>query len=229
MKFEELLQNTGAITAEEIETQRADLDKKIAIAVESCKAYMEDVDTQNGRIKAKAAKYATELAELETLEKKHGASVAQAVAKGEQSKADAAEAELDKTAEKIAAVKKKCDLMTGATAKGERALYDKAKAAMEAADAAAEEYREHLESLQNAIVQEKQRLEKLAENISNMMSNGFYGRRDFASSARSAFTKVERHYKDLDRKEAEARQKWKEQRKADEAERTRMANVHVLA
>ena len=231
MTFEELRRDTRTITEESIETLRADLDAKQQATIESCKAYMDDVATQDGRIKAREAAYQEQLEKLQVLEKKQGAAVAQAVAKGKQSAADQAEAELDATDEKIAALKKKRALMSGAAAKGEPELYAKAKADMEAATAAAEEYRANLAALRDAIEQEKERLEKMSDRLRFMLFGPiqYPSSTNFAAAAQSAFTKVDRHYKDLDRIEAEAAQKAKEQRKAEEAERARRSNCHVLA
>ena len=128
MNIKELLERPYAVTAENIEALRSDLDVKQSATLESCKVYMDDVSTQDGRIKTHAEKYAAELAKLEALEKRQGEAVAQAVAKGDPCNAGKAEAELDKTVEKIAATKKKLALMTGAAAKGEPALFAKAKA-----------------------------------------------------------------------------------------------------
>jgi len=232
MQFEELLANPHAITEETIAAQRAELDEKQAATVESCKAYLADIEIKQGRIKAQADKYAEELAKLEALEKKQGAAVAQAVAKGDQGKAEKAEADLDATVEKIAALKKKRNIMTGATAKGEAKLYADAKKAMEATDEAAKAYRLHLEQLRSAAEKEAERLGKIAKELGYKLGYGAYGyggRTDYASAARSEYNKVNRHFNDLDRKEAEARKAAAERAEAEKAEAEAKRNRFVFA
>lgn len=217
--------NPHSITIETIETERQTLDILCAKASEAAQAYLNDAEARKSRLEAQAKKYADELTSLERKETATAEKIAALVAAGEAEAASEAEAGLDKLYDRISALRKKAALISGATVKGDSALYDAAKVAMTTADAAAEAYRKILEELLEASEHEVERLERVAGELRGTLGFG-WGRPDFAASAHRDFVRVDRHFRNLDEIEVKAKAAQEAEGAAKNAAAQRV--VHVV-
>ena len=200
--------NTEFITAQAGEWQAA-ADKAKAAA----EAYLTDLETRKAALAEQAAGYQTELDKLTTQRKKLAARINDLSSRGQIDEAAEADAELETLDKSISTLERKLRLVSAAELKGDPELYKAAKAAHDAAEAQRSPYRAKIDTLQQIVKTELDRLESMHREL-------HYARdRDPGHIANSVFEKVNRHYLDLDRLEREAAKKAATERKAAEAER----------
>lgn len=221
MNIENYLTNPNRITADVILSARTELDNLQENTINLCRDYLNDVDIKRSRIDAQAERYAAELTAMEVSEKQLASQISQSVVQGDLDEVTRLENELDALEGRINGLKKKQSLMNGVTVQGDPDLYTACKSAMGETDAEAEKYRQALENLKIAAAKEADRLSKVSEEIGRVLgvcSMYGYTRPNFAGSAHAEFTKVERHYRDLDRIEAEEKHRRNEQRMKEQEE-----------
>lgn len=232
MQKKEEVQNMQRITTEMIETERTRLDEHKEKTVSLCQKYLDDLAEKEDRITTQINAYAEELSKLEKQEQEQSKKVAQAIANGEAAAAATAEAELDNIENKLTAIRKKEMLIKGAAIKGDSSLYADCVEAWKKTEEEAKNYEQRLRALLDQAREEQKRIEdtvKQFERTLGMYKSGYWGSPDFTGEARTVFTRVDRHYRELDRKEQEAKE-WtaKEKREAEE-ERKQKENRLIFA
>ena len=196
------------ITAQE-ESWRAAADA----AQKAADAYNTDLNTRKAALAQQTTGYQTELAKLNAKRKELAAKVNDLSSRGMIDEAAEVDTELEALDKAIAALERKLRLVSAAELKGDPKLYSAAKAAHDAAEAERTPYRASIATLQQIVKTEIERLESIQKELSYAMN------RDPGQYAANTFTKVDRHYRDLDRLEHEAAEKAAAERKAAEAER----------
>ena len=196
------------ITAQE-ESWRAAADA----AQKAADAYNADLATRRAALTQQATSYQTELAKLNAARKALAAKINDLSSRGMIDEAAEIDTELEALDKSIAALERKLRLVSTAELKGDPKLYSAAKAAHDGAEAERTPYRESIANLQQIVKAEIERLESIQNEL------GYAMNRDPGQYAASTFTKVDRHYRDLDRLEREAAERAAAERKAAERER----------
>ena len=198
MKHENII--AAEIDAEFITAQQEKWRAAADAAQKAADAYNTDLNTRKAALAQQATGYQTELAKLNAKRK-------------ELAEAAEVDTELEALDKSIAALDRKLRLVSAAELKGDPKLYSAAKAAHDAAEAERTPYRENIATLQQIVKTEIERLESIQKEL------GYAMNRDPGQYAANTFTKVDRHYRNLDRLEREAAEKAAAERKAAEAER----------
>jgi len=205
--------SAGEINAEFITAQAGEWQAAADKAKTAAEAYLTDLETRKAALAEQAAGYKTELATLTAQRKKLAAKINDLSSRGQIDEAAEVDTELEALDKVIAALERKLRLVSTAELKGDPKLYSAAKAAHDAAEAERTPYRESIATLQQIVKAEIERLESIQNEL------GYAMNRDPGQYAASTFTKVDRHYRDLDRLEREAAEKAAAERKAAEQER----------
>lgn len=203
----------GEINAEYITAQVDKWQAAADTATAAAERYLEDLETRKAALVKQAAGYQTELSTLTAQRKKLAAKVTDFSSRGQIDAAAEADAELEALDKSISTLERKLRLVNTAELKGDPALYQAAKAAHDAAEKERTTYRTKIDALQQIVKAELERLESMQREL-------HYARdRDPGQYAASTFTKVDRHYRDLDRLEREAAEQAAAEKKLAEAER----------
>lgn len=203
----------GEINAEFITAQAGEWQTAADKAKTVAEAYLTDLETRKAALTEQAAGYKAELSTQTTQRKKLAAKINDLSSRGQIDEAAEADAELKKLDKSISTLERKLRLVSTAELKGDPELYRAAKAAHDAAEAERAPYRVKIDTLQQIVKAELERLESMQQELR-------YARdRDPGRATNSVFEKVNRHYLDLDRLEHEAAEKAAAERKAAEAER----------
>ena len=201
------------ITTEFIAAQQEKWRAAADAAQKATDAYNTDLNTRKAALAQQATAYQTELAKLNAARKALAAKINDLSSRGMIDEAAEADAELESLDKSISTLERKLRLVSTAELKGDPKLYSAAKAAHDAAEAERTPYRESIATLQQIVKAEIQRLESIQSEL------GYAMNRDPGQYAASTFTKIDRHYRELDRLECEAAEKAAAERKAAEAER----------
>ena len=200
--------NAEFITAQE-GAWKAAADKAKAAA----ETYLTDLETRRATLEEQSAGYKSELDRLHEQRTSLGATINDLASRGRVDEVLGLDAEMESVCKSIETVERKINILGKAILNGDPELYAAAKAAHDAAAAERTPYRERIYELQRIVTAEIKRLEKMDKELD-------YARnRDIGYSAAQTFEKVDRHYRDLDRLEREAKERAAAERKAAEAER----------
>lgn len=203
----------GEINAEFITAQAGKWQAAADKAKVAAETYLTDLETRKAALTEQAAGYKAELSTLTTQRKKLAAKINDLSSRGQIDEAAEADAELETLDKSISTLERKLRLVSTAELKGDPELYRAAKAAHDAAEAERAPYRAKIDTLQQIVKAELERLENIKRELD-------YARnRDPGYIANSTFEKVDRHYRDLDHLAREAAEKAAAERKAAEAER----------
>lgn len=200
------------INMELVENESADLRKSADKLKEAAQAYLSDLDTRKAALEKQAADYQAQLDKATAQRKALAAKVADYTSRGQIDEAAEADAELEALDKDISTLSRKLRLVQSAELKGDPALYKAAKAAQDAVFAERTKYAETVKQFAATVSEEQKRLEKLEREMRYVYPGSI------GAGADDVFTKVQRHYLDLDRKEREAKEKAKAEREAAERE-----------
>lgn len=192
----------GEITAEIIDQQGAAWKQAVEDAKAASTAYMQYLESRKAALANRAAEYRKEVDDLHNTRKMRAAEVNDLTSRGRFDEAAEAEIEVEKLDATISMLERKLRLVSSAEMKGDTECYEAAKQAHEAAEEARKAYEDALSHLYSTTQAEVSRLREIMNRISNL-SNYV---RNYAPD--DGFHKVDRHYRDLDRIEREAREKW---------------------
>ena len=198
------------INMELIESKSADLKKAADNLKEAAQAYLADLDTRKAALAKQAADYQAQLDKATAQRTALAAKIADYTSRGQIDEAAEADAKLEALDKDISTLSRKLRLVKGAELKGDPKLYAAAKAAQDAVTAERTKYKETVKAFAATVSEEQKRLEKLEREMRYVYPEAI------GSGAEDVFTKVQRHYLDLDRKEREAKEKEKEAREAAE-------------
>lgn len=209
--------NIKKITAAEInmelvEGESADLRKAADKLKEAALAYLSDLDTRKAALANQAADYQAQLDKATAKRKAIAAKIADYTSRGQIDEAAEADAELEALDKDISTLGRKLCLVKGASLQGDPKLYAAAKAAQDAVNAERTKYAETVKQFAATVSEEQKRLEKLEREMRYVHPGSIGGGAD------DVFTKVTRHFLNLDRKEREAKEKEKAAREAAERE-----------
>lgn len=199
------------INMELVESESADLRKAADKLKEAAQAYLSDLDTRKAALEKQAADYQAQLDKATAKRKALAAKIADLTSRGQIDEAAEADAQLEALDKQISTLGRKLRLVNGAELKGDPKLYAAAKAAQDAVNAERTKYTETVKEFAATVSEEQKRLEKVEREMRYVYPGSI------GAGADDVFTKVQRHYLDLDRKEREAREKEKEKEKEKEA------------
>lgn len=203
----------GEINAEFIAGQAEKWQAAANKAKVAAEAYLTDLETRKAALTEQATGYQAELDKLTEQRKALAAKINDLSSRGQIDEAAEADAKLEALDKTISTLERKLRLVNTAELKGDPELYRAAKSAHDAAEAERAPYRENIADLQRIVKAEIERLEKMDKELD-------YARnRDIGYSAARTFEKADRHYRDLDRLEREAKEKAAAERKAAGADR----------
>lgn len=195
-----------------IDREAGDLLKAADNLRAAAQAYLADLDTRKAALANQAADYQTQLDEAMARRKELAGRITDYTSRGQIDEAAEADAELETVDKHIATLGRKLRLVKGAELKGDPKLYKAARNAQDAVHAERTKYAETVKEFAATVSEEQKRLEKVEREM-RYVHPGSIG-----ASADDVFTKVQRHYLELDRKEREAKEKEKAAREAAERE-----------
>ena len=207
------------ITPEFIEEQAAEIKELAQKAKEAADAYMADLDQRKAALEKQAAAYQEQIESKKQQRKVLAGKINDLSSRGMIDKAAEADAELETLDKTISTLERKLKLVSTAELKGDPKLYKAAQESNAAMVAGQPVYSQHIRDLQAIVKAERERLEKIEKELwyAEDRNHGYY--------AGNAFEKVDRHYRDLDRIEREA----KERAAAEQAAAAQTRNVrHIV-
>lgn len=186
------------ITTEFIATLTEDWESAAKAALEAADLYLADVQNRQQALAEQAKQYETRLREMKDERKKLAATVNDLSSRCDFDAAEEVEVQLETLDKDIASMSRKVRLVSAAELKGDPNLYRAAEAAHDAAEAHRQPYRQQIGELRSIVKEEIKRLEAVDKEL-------YYAAdRNPGQFANNSFEKVDRHYRDLDRKEKEA-------------------------
>lgn len=211
----------GEINAEFIEEQAAEIKELAQKAKEAADAYMTDLDQRKAALEKQAAEYREQIEAKKKQRKALAGKINDLSSRGKIDEAAEADVKLEALDKVISTLERKLKLVSTAELKGDPELYKAAKEAHNNMLAAQPTYRDNIQELLYTANREISRLEKIAKELdyARDRKHGYY--------ADNAFTKVDRHFRDLDRLEREAKEKAEAERKAAEANSRRQVRHFV--
>lgn len=203
------------INKERIESEAADLRNAAENLKEAVRAYFADLDTRKAALAKQAADYQDIFDDAMEQRRELAEKIADLTSRGQIDEAANEYEKLEAMDKEILNIGRKLRLVQNAEAKGDPNLYKAAKAAQDAVYAERTKYTETVRNMTATVEEEKKRLEIMERELR-------YTRPDaVGAGADDEFTKVDRHYKDLDRAQREA----KEKAAAEQAAAARKANT----
>lgn len=209
------------ITMELIEDQATELKELAKKAQAAADAYLADLAQRKAALEKQAADYQAQLDANKKQRKTLAAKINDLSSRGLIDAAADADAQLEALDKSISTLERKLRLVNTAELKGDPKLYKAAKEAYAAMVAGQPVYREKIRELIYTVEEEISRLEKLKKELSYTLD------RNHTYYASTAFTKADRHFRELDRIEREV----KEQDAAARAEKEKEVKrtYHVFA
>ena len=191
----------AVITPEFIEDQAAEIKELAQKAKEAADAYMADLDQRKAALEKQAAEYREQIETKKKQRKALAGKINDLSSRGmidEAAEADVALEALDKA---ITTLERKLKLVNTAELKGDPELYKAAQEANASMVAGQPIYRQNMRDLRAIVEAEMERLEKIKKELwyAEDRNHGYY--------AGNSFEKVDRHYRDLDRIEREAKER----------------------
>ena len=202
------------ITPEFIEDQAAEIKELAKKAKEAADAYMADLDQRKAALEKQAAEYREQIEAKKKQRKALAGKINDLSSRGMIDEAAEADVELEALDKAITTLERKLKLVSTAELKGDPKLYKAAQEANESMVAGQPVYRQNMRDLRAIVEAEMERLEKIKKELwyAEDRNHGYY--------AGNAFEKVDRHYRDLDRIEREAKERAAAERAAAAQTRT---------
>lgn len=203
------------INKERIESEATNLQQAASKLKEAARAYFADLDTRKAALAKQAADYQDIFDDATEQRKELAEKIADLTSRGQIDEAAEEYANLEAMDKEIVIIGRKLRLLQNAEVKGDPELYKAARAAQDAVYAERTKYMETVRNMAATVEEEKKRLETMERELR-------YTRPECVGlAADDEFTKVDRHYKDLDRAQRET----KEKAAAEQAAAARKANT----
>ena len=209
------------ITADVINQLADTWDQAVENAKSASAAYTEDLECRKAALVKRADEYQAQAEKQKATRNKAAAQVADLTSRGRFDEAAAAESEVEEMDKALSMLERKLRLVNSAELAGDPACHEAAKQAHEAAEAAKKVYEDALSHLYNTAQAEVSRLREIMGKISNLTN----WVRNYAPD--DGFQKVDRHFRDLDRIEREAKERWQAEQDAKKSERKGITHVIV--
>ena len=199
------------ITAETIEQQANAWKQATAEAKDASAAYTADLAARKAVLSQRAAEYQKQVDDLRVARKTRAAEVNDLTSRDRFDEAVEAELRVEKLDKTISMLERKIQMVSSAELKGDPGCYEVAKQAHEKAEAERQKCADALSQLYQTAQAEISRLREVMTRITNMSSYVCaYGPDD-------GFDAVDRHFRELDRIEREARERWQAEQAAQKA------------
>lgn len=201
------------ITSELIEGQAVDIKALAQKAKDAADAYLADLKEREAALEKQAIDYRAQIESKKNQRKALAGKINDLSSRGKIDEAAEADMELEALDKSISTLERKLKLVSTAELKGDPKLYKAAQEAHAAMVAGQPAYSQHMRDLRAIVKAERERLEKIEKELGSAAdrNHGYY--------AGVAFEKVERHYRDLDRIEREAKERAAAERAAAEKEK----------
>lgn len=180
-------------------------------AEEAAKAYFDNVAQRKATLEKQAVECRGQLQKWQGQRKTLAAKVIDLSSRGLIDKAAEVDSRMSKLDKAISATERKLRLIDAAEPKGDPKLYQAVKAAMEAMEAEGQQYRTFSHAVYEIAKAERSRLSEIMECIP--------GCAYVADRANDNFRRVDRHFRELDRIEREARERYKAEQAAKQNKR----------
>lgn len=201
----------GEITAETIDQQADAWKQAVEDSTSASEAYMADLADRKAALVQRTAEYQKQVDDLRVARKKRAAEVNDLTSRCQFDEAAAAEFKVEKLDETISMLERKIRLLNSAEMKGDPDCYEVAKQAHEKAESEREACVDGLHQMYLAVQNEIQRLQEMKTKIGNVSA---FVRR---FGPNDNFSAVDRHFRELDRIEREARERWQAEQAAQKA------------
>ena len=208
------------LTPEFIEAQAAEFNDLVQKAKTAADTYLADLDQRKAALAEQASGYQTELAKLNAARKALAGKINDLSSRGMIDEAAEADVELEALDKAISTLERKLKIVSTAELKGDPKLYQAAKDAHAEMVAGQPIYREKIQKLISVANEEIARLEEIAKDL------GYMRDRNHGHYATNVFTRVDRHFRELDRIEREVKER---RAAAAQAERERKTDCFVFA
>lgn len=173
-------------------------------ARKAAKAYFDDLEQRKAALQKQADEYRAQIEKWRGQRKALATKVIDLSSRGLIDKAAEVDARMEKLDNKISTTERKLRLVDAAEPKGDPKLYQAAKTAMEAMAAEETQFNSFVGSIATIANAEKNRLSEITALISNLRCYGG----GHAQNAAADFKRVDRHFRELDRLEREARERY---------------------
>lgn len=173
-------------------------------ARKAAKAYFDDLAQRKAALQRQADEYRAQIEQWRGQRKVLAAKVIDLSSRGLIDKAAEVDTRMEKLDKNISATERKLRLVDAAEPKGDPKLYQAAKTAMEAMDAEKMQFNSFVDGIATIAKAEKDRLSEITALISNLCCYGG----GHAQNAAADFKRVDRHFRELDRLEREATERY---------------------
>ena len=203
------------INKDRIESEAADLRNAAENLKAASRAYFEDMETRKAELAKQAADFQDVFNDAMEQRRALADTIADLTSRGQIDEAASEYENLETMDKEIVKLGRKLRLLQNAEVKGDPALYKAAKAAQDAVTAERTKYIETIRAFDSTVRDEKKRLEDMERELR------YTHPESVGLGADDEFTKVDRHFRDLDRAQREA----KEKAEAERAAAARNANT----
>ena len=198
--------NTKKIKAAEInkdrvESEAADLRNAAENLKAASRAYFEDMETRKAELAKQAADFQDVFNDAMEQRRALADTIADLTSRGQIDEAAAEYERLETMDREIAKLGRKLRLVQNAEVRGDSTLYQAAKAAQDTVTAERTKYIETIKNFTSTVQEEKKRLEDMERELRYTHPEAV------GLGADDEFTKVDRHFRDLDRAQREAKEK----------------------
>lgn len=210
--------SAGEINAEFITAQAGEWQAAADKAKAAAEAYLTDLEARKAALEKQAAEYRAQIESKKKQRKALAGKINDLSSRGMIDEAAEADVELETLDKAITTLERKLKLVSTAELKGDPKLYKAAQVANAAMLACQPVYKQNMRDLRAIVEAEMERLEKIKKELwyAEDRNHGYY--------AGNAFEKVDRHYRDLDRIEREA----KERAAAEQAAAEKARNIRRI-
>ena len=203
--------NTAAeINKEFIEGKASELHKAADKLKEATRAYFADLEARKAALSKQGADCQEVYDDAMEQRRELAEKIADLTSRGQVDEAAGEYEKLEAMDKEILKIGRKLRLLQNAEVKGDPTLYNAAKTAQDAVHSERTKYTETIKALSVMVREEQKRLEGVEFDLSRTYPG------TIGAGADDEFVKVERHFKDLDRVQQEAREKAKAAREAAE-------------
>lgn len=196
------------INKDRIESEAADLRNAAENLKAASRAYFEDMETRKAELAKQAADFQDVFNDAMEQRRALADTIADLTSRGQIDEAAVEYEQLEKTDREIAKLGRKLRLLQNAEVKGDPTLYKAAKAAQDAVTAERTKYIETIRAFDSTVRDEKKRLEDMERELR------YTHPESVGLGADDEFMKVDRHFRDLDRAQREAKEKAEAERVA---------------
>lgn len=208
IKFDDVLSDPSKFSSELFTAQAEPLNAAREAIKDACDQYNSDLTSRRAALEAQASDYASQLEHLSIQRNSLCAQITDLTSRGNIEAAADADAKLDAVEREISALERKQRLANSAELKGDATLFKTCKQAMTSLEEEHTAYRERMAAIKDAAAAEIKRLEAFISDLERALTSNHIHYESVA------FTKVDRHFRELDRIEREWREKEAAERKA---------------